>query len=939
MRYYMTVIVESICSPQSHHLFLMSVVLDSVPNDNYEPSEEEIVEYGKWLGMHFPEDKPFLWIAREGLKAPLPEHWKACRSEKGELYYFNFKTGESNWDHPLDEQFRDLLKGEKLSPSPQSVANGAKRQHMKVNTEGKAVVEQNKPTEACVYSSGGKSTIRELRSLKLKKELSSDLCLNPKAGGNSSSDTSERCLEPIVLGKTKGVKDCSVLKQTRESVSSERSGGCLSSEKEVFQADLNEKLRQFQTEKLKEHRAARDEYEMKLKDSWHRYQKQQSEEYEKKLISYKDDLERKLIEEKNTIENTYADNIGKFTEEVEANLKLETKRIHHSLNEKYEREKHNLEKEWQEKLEDLRKSKILELDRLRDANPQALTELKQAGDELWETALSFVETYKKAQDAFLDKLTSTNASLSKLSNVALSKLIGSARESYDGELNIIKDSFQSEVEDIRRNFLGQVGLYQREHELLLQEKEKYEKEREALTNRPNTLLDNSALRHCVTCAAQWRMQDCQQYPNIEGLIEQKGDCVPTSKEEHVQVEKDAVGVRSEKELFESIVADMKEAQRKELEDVKRDLKQRAEEELKATLDEVWRERRHLRLEPSSEDKDEAFSLQGNGNVSPELKSEKELEKEHLAIALSDTTQKENLTAVLIEALRTVFAGSPFILPAPTSGSAAAASTCVNISGGVQQTNEKPCSNRASVSIPGGTEVKIINSQKDIDGFPVSFQEQKLLLAGEHQRVAEGKRFVDRQRLSLEERRYQLKLAKHQWKQDVRAAKEERVRASSKRGQLLNNIRLTLENQARGLKHDEVILRDSERWLLMKEQSVYQMEKQISELEEGKGYDTSINSSDTVALMTGFFKPTITSSGFCSHNLDAVQGVARKKSLNPLYTKTLGQIARRLEEVTSMMNRQQQRQSLPLPYENLPRQRSGQKLTRGTELHISESAAF
>ncbi|RNE98441.1 hypothetical protein TraAM80_08762 [Trypanosoma rangeli] len=917
----------------------MSVVLDSVPNDNYEPSEAEIVEYGKWLGMHFPEDKPFLWIAREGLKAPLPEHWKACRSEKGELYYFNFKSGESNWDHPLDEQFRELLKSEKLSPSLQSIANGAKRQHMEVNTEGEAVVEQNEPTEACVYSSGGKSTIRELRTLKLKKELPSDLRLNPKAGGISSSDTSERCLEPIALGKIKGGKGCSILKHTRESVSSETSGGCLSSEKEVFQADLNDKLKQFQDEKLKEHRAAIDEYEMKLKESWHRYQKRQSEEYEKKLISYRDDLERKLIEEKNIIENTYTDNIRKLTEEVEADLKLETKRIRHSLNEKYKREKNNIENEWQEKLEDLRKSKILEFDRLRDANPQALMELKQGADELGEAALSFVDTYKKAQDAFLDNLTSTNASLSKLSEVALSKLIGSARESYDSELNIIKDSFKSEIEDMRQKFLGQIGLYQREYELLLQEKEKYEKEREALTNRRSTLSDNSALGHCVTCAAQWKTQDCQQYPNRERLIEQKGDCIPTNKGDRDQVEKDTVGVRSEKELFESVVADMKEAQRKELEDVKRDLKQRAEEELKATLDEVWRERRHLRLEPSCEDKDEVFSLQGNGNVSPDLKPEKELEKERFTIALSDNTQKDNLTAVLIEALRTVFAGSPFILPAPTSGSAAAVSTCATVSGGVQQTNDKPCSNAASVSIPCETEVKTINSQKDIDGFPVSFQEQKLLLAGEHQRVAEGRRFVDRQRLSLEERRYQLKLAKHQWKQDVRAAKEEGIRACSKRGRLLNNIRLTLENQARGLEHDEAILRDSERWLLMKEQSVYQMEKKISELEEGKGYDTSINSIDTVALMTGFFKPTIVSSGFCSRNLGAVQRVARKKSLNPLYTKTLGQIARRLEEVTSIMNRQQQQRNLPLPYENLPGQRSRQKLSRGTELHISESAAF
>ncbi|RNF06121.1 uncharacterized protein Tco025E_07661 [Trypanosoma conorhini] len=229
----------------------MSVVLDSVPNDNYEPSEAEITEYGKWLGMNFPEDKPFLWIAREGLKAPLPEHWKACRSEKGDLYYFNFKTGESNWDHPLDEQFRELLKNEKMSPSPQSVANGAKRTPFEVNAEEETVAEQNKTTDSCGSSAGGKSKIRALKSLKLKKKLPSDLCLNIKTGGNPGSDTNERCLEPIILGRTKGGKNCSILKKATETVSAERAGECLNSDKTVFEADINDQLKHFQEEKLK----------------------------------------------------------------------------------------------------------------------------------------------------------------------------------------------------------------------------------------------------------------------------------------------------------------------------------------------------------------------------------------------------------------------------------------------------------------------------------------------------------------------------------------------------------------------------------------------------------------------------------------------------------------------------------------------------------------
>lgn len=53
------------------------------------------------------EDADLLWICREGLKAPLPEGWSPCRDETtGEVYYFNFQSGDSLWEHPCDEQYR-----------------------------------------------------------------------------------------------------------------------------------------------------------------------------------------------------------------------------------------------------------------------------------------------------------------------------------------------------------------------------------------------------------------------------------------------------------------------------------------------------------------------------------------------------------------------------------------------------------------------------------------------------------------------------------------------------------------------------------------------------------------------------------------------------------------------------------------------------------------
>ena len=70
-------------------------------------------DYAYWLGMDPVKEEGLLWIAREALKAPLPEHWKPCRSPTNEIYYFNFQTGESVWEHPCDEYYKNLYQEEK----------------------------------------------------------------------------------------------------------------------------------------------------------------------------------------------------------------------------------------------------------------------------------------------------------------------------------------------------------------------------------------------------------------------------------------------------------------------------------------------------------------------------------------------------------------------------------------------------------------------------------------------------------------------------------------------------------------------------------------------------------------------------------------------------------------------------------------------------------
>ncbi|KAG2937362.1 hypothetical protein PC119_g4513 [Phytophthora cactorum] len=70
-----------------------------------------VEEHSRRLGIDPTHDAEFLWIARESLVAPLPDGWyHVTASETGQPYYYNEISGESRWDHPCDDQFRQLFK-------------------------------------------------------------------------------------------------------------------------------------------------------------------------------------------------------------------------------------------------------------------------------------------------------------------------------------------------------------------------------------------------------------------------------------------------------------------------------------------------------------------------------------------------------------------------------------------------------------------------------------------------------------------------------------------------------------------------------------------------------------------------------------------------------------------------------------------------------------
>ncbi|XP_065644764.1 centrosomal protein of 164 kDa isoform X6 [Hydra vulgaris] len=90
------------------------LVLDEEYDENYQPTEEEVYEYAQVIGIDPLREPELLYIARQGIVAPLPNDWKPCQDPSGDIYYFNFSTGDSVWDHPCDEHFRELVEKERM---------------------------------------------------------------------------------------------------------------------------------------------------------------------------------------------------------------------------------------------------------------------------------------------------------------------------------------------------------------------------------------------------------------------------------------------------------------------------------------------------------------------------------------------------------------------------------------------------------------------------------------------------------------------------------------------------------------------------------------------------------------------------------------------------------------------------------------------------------
>lgn len=879
----------------------MSVVLETQPSGNYEPSENEIWEYGKWLGMQLPEDSRFLWIAREGLKAPLPEHWKACKSEKGELYYFNFKTGKSIWDHPMDDHFKELLKTEKKSPSARSL-QPEKKKNSEENSISKKL-KKNVLSETVEGKQGESNSLKtpKLNSLKINKTLPESLKIDFDATSSGTSKSRLKSLPNSGNLEKKEVKRlspsltekkstpesilCSGKFAPREEIISSGISGLKalsrlsspaatnsSADKEIGESTKGKTVSSILVG-VNENEGEKENLTLNFKKELEEYKEKLENEKKKKIELYNEEQSMTLLAEKNKLDAELAVKIESLKKEYSDLEKAESNRIREDYQKKITQEKEQLENSLKKEVEDAR-AKIFS--QIHEANENAVrNDLQRSSLDLKQFGESFIRAYEENFSAF------SRAVARSMSDADLKlKQIDQEKKELDFELRRLKDDNRlllleekekliSELEELKRNHLQKI------HEVNVLN----EKEIEALKNDHRKELE-------ATNEEVKRLQSlCDEHISQQKELEQK-----------ISKQTKELAVNSA-----SVITSSQE----DLQRIKRELIDNAKAELNAVLQEINNEKKAFLLSQKSNSIDHQLvssptSVEMNkseevGEKCIESGEEEKIEnassRKPPAVPLLDNellkplseinqfpespSQREDLRLLLTEIFREIFEKSPFIFSSAQTS-------------------------------PSGNH---LNHLKGDLSLPKT--EQSEIVENERRRLIQAAGFIKHQRHNIEEKRRKLRFFRNQWKKAVLEAKKDGILSKSSRGKELKRQGAVLESKSGKLARELAILHESELWLEKKKLRLSQYESLLEECSNlhpvHDGEQEALNYSvDTTYLMTDYFNPhhglspKLTRQSSEPKNISSRRQAQRTSS--PTMASALHRIEQRLDKVSAMIEK-------------------------------------
>lgn len=147
-----------------------TIVCREVFDETSHPTNEELLDYAKRLGIDPDAEPQLLDLAREGLMAALPKGWSPCFHEaSGAWYYYQASTGTTTWEHPLDEIYRGLV---------EQARAGNKRQ-MSLEEDSKTTAKDLESHEDATLP---KETVTPREPITTPKETTAKEALHPKPG-------------------------------------------------------------------------------------------------------------------------------------------------------------------------------------------------------------------------------------------------------------------------------------------------------------------------------------------------------------------------------------------------------------------------------------------------------------------------------------------------------------------------------------------------------------------------------------------------------------------------------------------------------------------------------------------------------------------------------------------------------------------------------------
>ena len=200
------------------------------------------------------KDAHLLYIAKEGLKAPLPEPWKPCQNKEGEIFYYNLETKDQTWEHPCDNYYKSLYNREKNKKNPGKLPLG-----FTDSSNDKKLKPLVPPIKQLPSPMFGQSTKADFT----KKD--------PEINNNKPSGLIDKSKDPLIL------------------------------------IEKNKKLEAYREKKEKEFEGIKEtldeEYDKKLKEAQHKHQiimKDIQEQYNEKFA----EEEEKILNEIQALENS-----------------------------------------------------------------------------------------------------------------------------------------------------------------------------------------------------------------------------------------------------------------------------------------------------------------------------------------------------------------------------------------------------------------------------------------------------------------------------------------------------------------------------------------------------------------------------------------------------------------------------------------------------------